>query len=75
MSETADDAEQEENGRLQADLVLWEDADRRARMARANLAMMPKNASYRRFWEAYAARLEALANALGQKLLPKETTR
>jgi hypothetical protein len=72
-----DDEGDEANGRLHADLVLWEDARRRADTIQAHIRTLAKGAPARAYWAGYAARMEAHAAALGKKLMPptKEAAR
>jgi hypothetical protein len=61
--------EAKRGGALHADLVLWEDADRRARQVREQGLQDPRiTAVTRAYWIGFATRMERHAAALGQKL-------
>lgn len=61
-----------EVGWLHADLVLWEDAKRRADAVARTLKRLSKDAVDRPYWQAYHDRMEAHAAILGKRLLPAE---
>jgi hypothetical protein len=69
----SDDDEQQMNGRLHADLVLWEDAHRHAVRVRDQALADKKLApATRAYWQGFVARMESHAAALGKKLKPQQ---